>query len=399
MHRLRISRPLVVVACAATALMALGLVGIHRAEDLAGGTGRSFHQQLVWIALAGGLALLVANGGSYRRWVRFSYATLLICTGLLAAVFLFPPVNGAHRWFPLGRFTFQPSELTKVVYVLALARYLERGAVSGRFAGLWQPLAASLVPLVLILREPDLGTALVFVPLLVAMAVAAGAPWRSLTALGLAGVLAAPLVWSQMTREQRSRVTALWEQNAPHERPTADGYHLHQSKQMLALGGALGSVWDDDVDSDRAVYHLPAAHTDFVFAVLGERLGLSGPAAVLLLTAALVLAAAEIGAGTRDPGGRLVAVGIAALFAVQALINTAMTVGLAPVTGLSLPLVSYGGSGLLTHGLALGLLGNVALRPQGELAAEPFQFASRRGASRPSSLLSRRLGRRVFGAR
>lgn len=377
------SRPLAVVALASLGLMALGLVGIERAEELASGDGHYFRRQLVWSLGAVAVALVVAVGSPYRRWLRLGYAAVLACTALLAAVFLFPAVNGAHRWIPLGGFTLQPSEFTKLAYVAALARYLERGAAHGRFVGLWQPLLLSLVPLVLILREPDLGTALVFVPLLAVMALAAGAPWRSLAALAILGLAASPVVWSQMTREQRSRVTALWEQNDPSERPTADGYHLHQSKQMLTLGGPWGSIWTDDAAADRTAYHLPAAHTDFVFAVLGERLGLIGPALALALSTILALAGGRIAAETRDPGGRLLAVGVAALFAVQTLINTSMSVGLAPVTGLSLPLVSYGGSGLLTHGIALGLLGNVALRPQGELTGDPFRFATSPGTNRP----------------
>lgn len=388
-----------IVAVATLGLMGLGLLAIARVEALADGSGRYFRQQIVWDAAAVLTATAIAVVGDYRRCLRWSYAAMLCCIALLAVVFSFPAVNGAHRWIPLGRFTLQPSEFTKVAYVLAIARYLERGATDGRFAGLWRPLALSLVPLVLILREPDLGTAMVFVPVFVVMSLAAGAPWRTLTALALVGMAATPAVWSQMTREQRSRVTALAEQNAPDERPTADGYHLHQSKQMLALGGAWGSVWQDDADVDRSAVHLPAAHTDFVFAVIGERLGLLGPAVTLALAGALALAAGRLGVHTRDPGGRLLAVGIAALFAVQTLINTAMTVGLAPVTGLSLPLVSYGGSGLLTHGIALGLLINVALQPQAELTADPFRFGLRKSLVKPNWSVSRRLGRRVASAR
>lgn len=362
----------------AVGLWGLGMLGIARAEELALGSGRFLRQQAVWGAAAGVLACSVALGSSYRRWLRAAYPAMAVCTVLLALVLLCPAVNGAHRWFPLGRFTFQPSELTKVVYVLALAHYLERGATVGRFVGLWRPLAFSLVPMLLVLREPDLGTALVFLPVFAAMALAAGAPRLALAGLAGMVLLATPLLWSQMTREQRSRVTALAEQNAPEERPTADGYHLHQAKQLSALGGVGGSVWPAEPSGHREALHLPAAHTDFILSVLGERLGLLGPLLTLTLSGTLASAGLAIAAQTREPGGRLLAAGVAALFAVQAIINAAMTAGLAPVTGLSLPLVSYGGSGLLAHGWALGLLGNVALRPQEELAAEPFRLGGAR---------------------
>jgi cell division protein FtsW (lipid II flippase) len=136
---------------------------------------------------------------------------------------------------------------------------------------------------------------------------------------------------------------------------------------MLALGGTAGSLIRGDAVDDRAVYHLPAAHTDFIFSVLGERLGWLGTGGVLSLFCLLVGRGLAVAAATREPFGRLLAAGIAALFGVQALINTGMTVGLLPITGLSLPLVSYGGSGLLAHMLGLGLLLNVAIRPGYEI--------------------------------
>jgi cell division protein FtsW (lipid II flippase) len=205
----------------------------------------------------------------------------------------------------------------------------------------------------------------------------------------LAGLLVLPFLWTQMSREQRSRVTALFEQNAPSETPTAGGYHLHQSKQMFALGGLWGSFLTGAVIDDPAAYHLPEAHTDFIFAVIGERFGLWGTGLVLIFFCLLAWRGAALAAATREPFGRLVAAGLVSLFAVEVAVNTSMTVGLAPITGLSLPLVSYGGSGLLAHLVALGLIMNVAVRPGYEIAAEPFQFArsdrsrKRNGASRP----------------
>jgi cell division protein FtsW (lipid II flippase) len=142
------------------------------------------------------------------------------------------------------------------------------------------------------------------------------------------------------------------------------------------LGGVWGSLWIGDVVDDRAAYHLPEARGDFIFCVLGERLGLPGVAAVLGLFALLVWRGIVVAMATREPFGRLVAVGLAALVAVQVLINTGMTVGLLPITGLSLPLVSYGGSGLMVQGMLLGLLVSIALRPGYEVAKEPFRYAT-----------------------
>ncbi len=358
----------------ALALMLLGWLGIARSEELVEGPGVYTRQQLVWSLLALA-AMLLATIPSYRILCRWSYVVFTLALALLAMVYFFPPVHGTHRWMRLAGLSLQPSEFAKVAFVLALARYLMYRENYRRFRGLCMPLALTLIPVVLVLREPDLGTSLVFVPVLFAMLFAAGARKRDLAALALCGVLTLPALWTQMSREQRSRVTSLFEQTLPGERPTDDGYHLHQAKQLLALGGVWGSWLSGEPVDDRAVYRLPEYHTDFIFTVLGERFGWLGSFGVQFLVVLLSWRGLAVAKATAEPFGRLVAVGVVALFAVQSLINTAMTVGLLPVTGLSLPLVSYGGSGLVAHYLALGLVLNIGLRPGYEVAGEPFRFS------------------------
>jgi rod shape determining protein RodA len=363
------------IVLAGLALMAFGALALARSDELAHGTGRYLRAQTVWAALSC-LAMLAVSLPSYRVLCRFSYLALALVIGLLLLVYLFPAIHGTHRWLRLGGLSLQPSEFAKVAFVLALARYLMYRENYRSFTGLLVPLGLALVPLVLILREPDLGTSLVFLPVLYVMLYVAGARARDLAALVVCGVALLPALWTQMSHEQRSRVTGLFAQTMPGEKPGADGYQLHQAKQLLALGGVRGSWWAGEAVDDQAVYHLPEAHTDFIFVVIGERFGWPGLAGVLLLYVTLVWRAAVVAEQTREPFGRLVAVGMGALFGVQAVINTGMTVGLLPVTGLSLPLVSYGGSGLLAHALALGLLLNVGLRPGYEVSREPFRFAA-----------------------
>ena len=166
-----------------------------------------------------------------------------------------------------------------------------------------------------------------------------------------------------MSRDQRSRVTALWEQNQPEQSPTPAGYHLHQAKRMFALGGFWGSAIHGDTEDDGVERRVPEPHTDSIFSVFGERFGIAGCGLVLLLYALLLwrgLAAAE---ATREPFGRLIAVGVMAMIGFQVAINTGMLVGLLPITGLPLPLMSYGGSGLIANAVALGLVINVGARP------------------------------------
>jgi len=354
------------------ALICLGLLGIARCEQLFEGSGGFLRRQAVY-AVLGIAAMLGLTLPNYRVLGRFSYALFLLSLLLLVAVYFFPPVNAAHRWIRVGPIGLQPSEFAKISLVLAMARYLMYRENYRQLRGLFVPLAIGLLPVVLILREPDLGTALVFLPVIFAMLFAAGARRIDLACLLVAGLATLPLLWTQMSAEQKSRVTALAEQPAADERPSDEAYHLHQAKRMFALGGVWGSFLAGEPTDDRAAYRLPEARTDFIFCVLGERFGLPGLALVLLLYGLLAWRGLAVATATREPFGRLVAVGIVALVAVEVLINTGMTVGLLPITGLSLPLVSYGGSGLLAHSIALGLLLNIGLRPGYEVTNEPFR--------------------------
>ena len=357
----------------AVLLVSAGWLGIAHCDELMGGSGRFVKLQMAWSVLAAA-AMAGAMIPSYRILCRWSYLIFALALGLLVLVYFFPPINGARRWIRLGPVGFQPSEFAKIALVLALARYLMYRENYRGLVGLLVPLGLTLAPVVLILREPDLGTAAVFLPVMFVMLFAAGARRADLVGLVLVGLLAVPLLWTQMSLEQKNRVAALFEQAGPGQTATGDAYHLRQAKQVLALGGVWGSALSGQLVDDPAAYHLPEARGDFIFCILGERFGLLGTAAILGLFALLVWRGLAIAAATREPFGRLVAVGLAALIGVQVLINTGMTVGLLPITGLSLPLVSYGGSGLLAQGLLLGLLVNVGLRPGYELTNEPFRY-------------------------
>jgi cell division protein FtsW (lipid II flippase) len=357
----------------ACALSAMGLAAIARGDELAGG-GQLWSRQLEWILLSA-CALFAATLPHYRLLRHVCYPLFGGCLVLLVAVFLTQPRNGAQRWIPFGPIAFQPSELTKLAFIVALAAYLVHQRSYRELKGLLVPFVIALVPVGLILREPDLGTSLVFLPVLFAMLFAAGARVRHLVFVVLLAIPVLPMMWMGMSAEQKSRIVTLFVQRDGGPTPTGDGYHLHQSKQVISLGGVRGSQFNGATIDDPQAYHLPASRTDFVYCLVGERFGLIGSCTTLLLYLALFAAGLRIAAGTREPFGRLLAVGVITLIATQTIINTGMTVGLMPVTGITLPLISHGGSSLITTAVALGLLLNVGLRPGYEVAGAPFRFA------------------------
>ncbi len=368
----------------AAALAALGLAGISRGDTLSQ-AGVMYGKQALWLMLATG-SLVIATRLPLRLLRQQAWFWFVASVVLLCAVYLFPARWGSRRWIPLGLLYFQPSELAKIAFIVALARYLVARENYRRLTGLVVPFLLTLIPLGLILKEPDLGTSLLFLPVLFAMLFAAGARVRHLALITCLGLCVLPIFWSAISAEQRSRITAVFQQRDG-ESPAvgkADGYHLHQSKQVLALGGAWGSQFQGTQVDDPAAYYLPACRTDFILCMVGERFGLAGTSLALLLYGLLFLRGLAIAVATRDPFGRLLSVGIVALLAAQTVINTGMTVGLLPITGITLPLMSYGGSSLLFTGFALGLLVNVSRLKTDATQAEPFRFGT--GPSRRPAL-------------
>ena len=358
---------------ATTLLVLAGLEGIARGDDLYGGSPL-LTRQLVWVVISA-IALVAAATVPYRRLREWSYPALLAALVLLVFVLLMPARNGSRSWFALGPFTFQPSEFAKLACVLAVSRYL---VSARRVASLWGfvvPLVMTLPIVVLVLREPDLGTATIFLPVLFAMLFTAGARTWHLAAVLLAGAIAMPFLWKEMSAEQRSRVTAVFRQHDGGTPAKGDDYHLHQSKQVIALGGVWGSDLAGMPLAEAEAYHLPAARTDFVFCLVAERWGIGGAVGVLLAYFVLIAGSLRIGVGTDDPFGRLICVGIATWLGTQVIINTGMTVGLVPITGITLPLLSYGGSSMVATCVAIGLVVNVAIRPGFEVRA-PFSMSA-----------------------
>jgi cell division protein FtsW (lipid II flippase) len=303
------------------------------------------------------------------------------------ALFRVPYKGGAYNWINCGSFSVQPSELVKIAFVLVLAHYLRFRSNYRTFGGLIPPFALGLVPVALILKQPDLGTSLVFIPTLFVMLYVAGAKLRHLLAVAGMGLAAAPVLWLAGPADQgapglpllrhlpafvkpyqRARVMALLNEDPAMAQTT--NYQTQKAMIAFASGGPTGKG-PGSIPIGRSV---PEGHNDMIFALVGEQFGFAGSAVVLIAYIVLFAAGVEIASATREPFGRLVAPGVVAILAAQTFINLMVVLRLMPVTGVTLPFVSYGGSSLIASFMAAGLLLNIGQSRPIIMAKEAFQF-------------------------
>ncbi len=491
---------------AAMALVVLGLLGIYAASGgglppVEGGSSRGlppliagllrtfWGKQVLWVLV--GLAVFsLVLVPRYTRLAGYSYLfygvtvaalvflAVLRWRGIELRPFVYP-TNNAWSWIHLPGISFQPSELTKIAFIMALAYYLRYRRNVRRFGGLMAPFAMALVPTVLVLYQPDLGTAMLFLPVLFLMLFAAGARMKHLLTIILMGLVMVPIFYASMKGYQRLRidswllhpcaerfrfaireaqrearekaaqdqvaalavevslsdaekvrlareVTSMWQFRVwqagtllvrarryaaervlgREDRPSSfdedsmdllaavrggvgpgtydalqrfintllrdAGHHLWQARIAVGSGGLWGRGW---LEGTQTQYHLlPEAHADSLFPVLAEQFGFWGSALVVVLYGLLFIFGIDVSFSTTEPYGRLVVVGVVALFAAQTFLNLAMSIGMMPITGVPLPLMSYGGSSMMSSFLALGLLCNVALRRLFLIAPRPFEW-------------------------
>jgi rod shape determining protein RodA len=331
-------------------------------------TAETAMRQAQWVGI-GLVALLAVISFDYPRLADLAWPAYALTIVLLLLV----PVIGvernyAKRWIELPGANLQPSEFAKITVILILARYLMYRKNIRRLRGLIVPMLLAGLPMVLILTEPDLGTSLLILPALFAMLWVAGARPAHLMGFIGAGCAAAPLLWFfAMGRAQRGRILAFIN---PRADPFGAGWHIRQSMAAVASGDVTGQGFSSGapVLLNRGF----AAHTDFIFAVIAHEWGFIGGLVVLLLLFLFFTRAVDIAGATREPFGRLVTVGIVALLGFQTIVNLGMTVRLCPITGLTLPFVSYGGSSLLSCFIMAGILLNIGMRRKTVLAPEGF---------------------------
>jgi rod shape determining protein RodA len=335
-------------------LSGLTLSSLHVGR--AGGT--VVYRQLAWFGL-GMLALLVVASIDYKKLVRIAPIIYLLgLAGLASVFFLGRTVSGARRWIVIGSVSVQPSELFKIAFVLMAVWVLtSRWAQPiGRFT-LVLVLPVAVIPFVLIMKQPDLGTALLLFPVLVALLVGAGIRLRLLGALFLGVLAALPVAWFLIKEYQRERILVYLD---PFRDPLGSAYNVIQAKIAIGSGQLLGKGVAGATQSRLAF--LPERHTDFIFAVFAETWGFVGCLVLLACYAVVLLRGFDIAASTREPVGRLVALGATSMLGAQVLINVGMVTGLLPVVGVPLPLMSYGGTSVLCSLMGLGLLVSVRMR-------------------------------------
>lgn len=330
---------------------------------------QDFRRQLLWLALGGVLYVLLASM-DYRWLSRLAPWAYGICLlGLLAVAAAGHASHGAQRWISLGGLPVQPSEISKLTLVLMLARVLASG---DRVT--WRRLllsgALTFPPVALILAQPDLGTAMVLVAIWLGVLFLAGAPKVQLLALILAGLAAVPSLPRLLHGYQRQRLEVFLD---PSRDPLGAGYNLIQARLAVGSGGVFGQGWMHGAQGQLG--YVPERTTDFVFAVFAEQFGLVGCGLLLLLFGLLALSLARTAARAPDRFGFLLVSGVVVMICGETFQNVGMNIGITPVAGIPLPLISYGGSALLSSLGALGIVQSIASRRQ------PVAFRDERSRS------------------
>lgn len=345
LRRLHIDAPLM------TGLLALcgfGLLVLYSAGDK---EWVMVERQFVRLGIAFGVMLAIAqiSPSQFKRW---SLGLYVLGVLMLVAVLLIGDIGkGAQRWLDFGVVRFQPSELLKLAVPMTVAWVLALRPLPPRLPGVLLAAVLSLIPVGLIAKQPDLGTALLVLSAGVMVLFIAGLSWRMIIGLAALAAAVTPLVWMHMHDYQRARVMTLLD---PQSDPLGTGYHIIQSQIAIGSGGLSGKGWLNGTQSH--LEFLPERHTDFIFAVIGEEFGFTGILALMALYLFIIGRGLMIAARAQDNYERLLAGGLTLVFFVYLFVNTGMVTGLLPVVGVPLPLISYGGTSMVTLMAGFGIL-------------------------------------------
>jgi len=355
----------IVILIIALLISSIGILSIYSSNyQKAEGAWQSIYKrQILWVFV--GLALFTAMANfNYRRFWDITYVLYAMLVLLLLLVFILGAVRlGAQRWLRFGWFNFQPSELAKLVMAIFLARYFSSKSMRdvflnvnrfNFFKALILPAVFVVIPTFLIIEQPDLGSGIIVLIVFLAMLFLAGVKLRYLIFVFLLVVLSSPFVWSVLRDYQKNRILVFLNPNMD---PLGAGYNMIQARIAIGSGMFFGKGWLLGTQSQ--LHFLPESHTDFVFSTFAEEWGFFGSFGLLALYYLLIRQGIFIAMKTNDYFGRLLSLGISLMLAIQVCVNIAMNLGFAPIVGIPLPLMSYGGSSVLVTFLSLGILVNI----------------------------------------
>jgi rod shape determining protein RodA len=345
----------------ASALAVIGVINLYSATSAARAALSDIYiQQVYWLVLGGILGGVVAVI-DYRHYERLGYLLYGVGTILLILLFVLGRnIHGSSRWIQIGSFGFQPSEFTKLFLIIALAKYLhdDPRTEDRSLKDLVMPSLLMAVPTLLILKQPDLGTALIHALIFVTICLLTRIRWQTLVGIVVGGGIALPVIWTYVLKDyQKQRVLVFLNPEADRLRT---GWHAHHARVAVGAGGWKGQGFMQGTQNQ--FHFVPEQHSDFPFAVFAEDWGFIGCFVLVCLYALLVLWAIRIAATAKDRFGAVLAIGVGALIFWHAVFNLGMVTGILPVVGVTLPLFSAGGSSVLTIMLGIGLLMNVSMR-------------------------------------
>jgi rod shape determining protein RodA len=316
-------------------------------------------KQIFWLLI--GLAVMVAIAFTeYRFYSDFAYIVYTVAFFFLLVVMGYGIItSGAQRWIKIGSISFQPSEFVKISLILALAKFFQRLPAREGYSlkDLPLPFLLLLLPMGLILKQPDLGTSIILLLVFFSILIFVKIRWTSLLTIGLVGAAILPLSWSFLKEYQKRRIITFFN---PELDPLGAGYHIIQSKIAVGSGGIIGKGLMKGTQC--RLGFLPEQQTDFIFSALGEEWGLIGSLIIVGLYFILILWGLRIAVQSKDRFGAILSFGVVAMLFWHIFINIGMVLGMMPVVGIPLPLVSYGGSFLLSTFIGIGLLLNVSMR-------------------------------------
>ncbi len=316
-------------------------------------------KQLFWLII-GLTMMIVCFGIDYRVINEYAYIIYGISLVLLIILSLYGEfTRGTQRWFVLGGFSFQPSELAKISLLLALSRFFNANEIEDGYnlRQLWLPFLLMAVPFLLIMKQPDLGTAMVLVIIFVSTVFFVGIKWRSVIIVATSLVLFMPVAWLFLKDYQKERIMTFLN---PEMDPLGAGYHIIQSIIAIGSGGLIGKGFLKGTQSQ--LRFLPEHQTDFIFSVFAEEWGFLGGLLLIILFMSLTFWGLKIARQSRDLLGTLIAFSITMLIFGEMLVNIGMVLGILPVVGIPLPFFSYGGSALVIMMMGIGLLLNISMR-------------------------------------